>query len=98
MIPRGVATTLTLNAQWNYDNKTDFILDTVAYQLQYLNHAINFFLYILANNSFRYSNLRLQPNDYFKNGHNTTLTPNQIFVNTNIQNADPICISDVLLF
>lgn len=54
MIPRGVLTTITLNADWKYDTEEELIWDAVAYQLQYLNHAINFFLYVLANNSFRY--------------------------------------------
>ena len=39
---------------WKYDTEEELIWDAVAYQLQYLNHAINFFLYVLANNSFRY--------------------------------------------
>lgn len=53
MIPRGVSTTISLDIDWTYKNTTLFILDYVAYLMQYLNHAINFFLYVLANNKFR---------------------------------------------
>lgn len=53
MIPRGVLTTLTMDHDWAYETPQEEIADLVAYLLQYSNHAINFFIYIFANNSFR---------------------------------------------
>ena len=53
MIPRGVSTMISLDASWDYSQDAEELLDIIAYLLQYLNHAINFFLYILSNNSFR---------------------------------------------
>ena len=50
-----VSSYLTMDTNWEYDNASDMIADTAGYQLQYLNHAINFFIYILANNKFRYN-------------------------------------------
>ena len=44
---------ISLDASWDYSQDAEELLDIIAYLLQYLNHAINFFLYILSNNSFR---------------------------------------------
>ena len=46
---------LLMDANWEYSNASEMIADIAGYQLQYLNHAINFFIYILANNKFRYN-------------------------------------------
>ena len=49
MIPRGIAATIVFDINWNYKSTSLQIFDNASYQLQYLNHATNFFLYILAN-------------------------------------------------
>lgn len=59
MIPRGVSTAISLDAEWKYNDDAEEILDRIAYLLQYLNHAINFFLYVLANNNFRWEHQSL---------------------------------------
>ncbi|XP_067946020.1 galanin receptor 2b-like isoform X2 [Watersipora subatra] len=61
MIPRGVSTMMSLDIEWDYRNRDRFIFDHAAYQLQYLNHAINFFLYILANRNFRSELRKMMP-------------------------------------
>lgn len=44
---------ISLDAHWDYSKDAEELLDIIAYLLQYLNHAINFFLYILTNTNFR---------------------------------------------
>ena len=54
MIPRGISTTISstrLNGV--YESEEEALFDIVAHYLQYLNHATNFFIYILANARFR---------------------------------------------
>lgn len=53
MIPRGIATTIVFDINWAYKSTADQLFDMASYQLQYLNHATNFFIYILANAAFR---------------------------------------------
>ena len=65
MIPRGVSTTISLDPEWDYADDVTAVLDSVAYLLQYTNHATNFFLYVLANNSFRYVSLNFTPPPHF---------------------------------
>ena len=51
MIPIGIAATLVSDINWNYKSTSLQIFDNASYQLQYLNHATNFFLYIQPNMS-----------------------------------------------
>ncbi|XP_067945375.1 cysteinyl leukotriene receptor 2-like [Watersipora subatra] len=53
MIPRGILTTLFMDVEMVYDSPAELFADIVALNLQLLNHAINFFIYILANDRFR---------------------------------------------
>ena len=48
-----IAATIVFDINWNYKSTSFQIFDNASYQLQYLNHAANFFLYILANAAFR---------------------------------------------
>lgn len=53
MIPRGVLIALNTEAyDWPH-TKTYWIYDEIAFELQYLNHSTNFFIYVVANDSFR---------------------------------------------
>jgi len=53
MIPRGVVTSIYIDVNWKYSSRLSSYADTTAYILQYLNHATNFFIYVLANSTFR---------------------------------------------
>jgi len=53
MIPRGISTSISFDARLEYQTDVEYSLDNVAYLLQYLNHATNFFLYVLVNDNFR---------------------------------------------
>ncbi|KAF6028265.1 hypothetical protein EB796_013431 [Bugula neritina] len=53
MIPRGISTSISFDARLEYQTDAEYSLDNVAYLLQYLNHATNFFLYVLVNDNFR---------------------------------------------
>ena len=65
VIPRGLSYVMVLSV--NSDSREDFwqnnihlddthiAVDTVTWWLQYLNHSINFFVYVLAIKKFRFS-------------------------------------------
>lgn len=53
MIPRGVVNTIVMDSNWEYESNILEALDTLTYLLQYLNHATNFFVYMIANQAFR---------------------------------------------
>ena len=61
MFPRGVSYVMKLflseekvsMSQWK--NEIHLVVDMLSWWLQYLNHSINFFVYVLANKNFRFS-------------------------------------------
>ena len=57
MVPRAISILVSIigdpERKIGYINDTHTIIDLVTYWLQYLNHSVNFFVYIVANKNFR---------------------------------------------
>lgn len=59
MFPRGVSFVVKVIISQQklsvdvWKNESHLVVDMVVYWFQYLNHSVNFFVYVLANNKFR---------------------------------------------